>query len=184
MAGPWMQVHPPSQYAVLSQRWPQWSLAASGRFSRASRCSPSPSLQSPTRPHMSGGTERACLTRATTPRRELVCPTCARLGRNAAFRTASRGRTAPRHPLRTAIRGPSVRANVTAGIILATNHGRHVPRRTSTWISPFRTPIPSAPILFASFQRWPSEQGCRQQMYQQRALKSRRVHHRAMPDPA
>ena len=184
MASPWMQVHPPSQYDVLSQPRPQWSLAASGRFSHASGCSPSPSLHSPARPHMPGGTERTCLARATPLRRELVCPNCARLGRNAAFRTASRGRTAPPHPLRTAIRGPSARANVIAGTILETDHGRNVPRRTSTWISPRRTPIPSAPILFASFQRWPNEQGCRQQMYQQRALKSRRVHHRAMPDPA
>jgi hypothetical protein len=59
---------------------------------------------------MSVGTERACLARATTLRCELVCPTCASLGLNAAFHTASLGRTAPTHPLRIACRGHSARA--------------------------------------------------------------------------
>ena len=78
MASPsWMQV--PSPCAVLSQRQPRWGLAASGCFSRASGCSLSQSLHSTASPHMSGGTERACLARATTLRRELVCPTCATL---------------------------------------------------------------------------------------------------------
>ena len=197
MASPsWMQV--PSPCAVLSQRQPRCGLAASGRFSRASGCSLSQSLHSTASPHMSGGTERACLARATTLRRELVCPTCARLGRNAASRTASLGRAAPPQPLRIACRGHSARAKFIAVTILATNPGRNVPSRTSTWINLLRTRFPSAPILYASFQNWPSNEECRQQMYQQsphatvlpvsqrrpRAKKSRWPHHRAPMDPA
>jgi hypothetical protein len=155
------------------------------RFSRASGCSLSHSPAA--RPHMSGGTTRACFARATTLKRELVCPICASRGRTAAFRTASRGRTAPRHPLRTANRGPSARATSIAAAMNTTNPGRNVPRRTCTRISPVRTPGPSAPILYASFHSRPRQQECQQKMYQQRVRTVRKrmlPDSRAMPDPA